>query len=141
MPGKPLRMHVERRREHQNMRVFRPLQMRQAGFRREKRSARIDAEHQVETFQFSFLDRRQRNRAGIVDANIDAAEAFDGLRHGAFDVIFVANIAAQREGHSTGRFDFLRGRMDRAFEFGIGVNRLGGDRDIGAVARRPLGDG
>ena len=57
-------------------------QVRQAGLRAEIGAAHVDAEHQVEALHRRCRRRREADGAGVVDQDVDAAEALDGLRHG-----------------------------------------------------------
>ena len=54
---------------------------------------------------------------------------------GGDDVGFVADVDDQRQRLAAGLFDFLGGGVDRAGQFRIGIGGLGGNRDVGAVAR------
>src|SRR5262249_44451287 len=78
--------------------------------------------------------RCQRNRARVVDDNVERAEARNGLGNRALDRALVAHVDNQRQGLAAGLFDCLRRRIDRAFELVMRGLRLGCDRDIGAVA-------
>ena len=85
--------------------------------------------------------RAERQRTGIVDADIDAAESGDGRLDGAGDLLLEADVARERESPPARRLDLGGGRIDRAFELGMRFLRLGDDGDVGAVARGTLGDG
>jgi len=108
------------------MRIFGALQMRQAGLRDEERAARVDAHHQVEALHVGRFGGRQGNGAGIVRA---------------LHLLLIADITDDRQCHAAGILDFLGGSVDRAFQFGMRLGRLGGDRHTGAIARRTLGNG
>jgi len=75
----PLCLHVERRRQHQDVRVIGLLQMRDAVFRHHEGAAGIDTHHQVEPLHVGSLRIGQADGAGIVDADVDAAELGDRL--------------------------------------------------------------
>ena len=80
----PFLLHVERRRQHQDVRVARLQQMREGVFRHHEGAARIDLMHQVEAAHVGLRDRRERDGAGIVDHDVDAAEMRRGLSIAAF---------------------------------------------------------
>src|SRR6185369_656981 len=136
----PLRMHVERRRYHQNMRVIGTLQMRQARLRYEKSAPRIDGVHQIEAFYFRLLERCEGNGAGVVDAYIDAAEFRDRLLDGVLNLVLVTDIAGNRQRSSAGPFNLLSGRVDRTFQLRIRLRGLGGNCHVGPILRGALGD-
>jgi hypothetical protein len=121
--------------QHQNVRVRRLIQMRDAIFRHHEGAARIDAHHQVEPLHVGGLRGRQADGAGIVDADIDAAEFGDGLFNRVHHLRFVPDIADHGQRLAAGGLDIVGGGVDRAFQFRMRLGSLGGDRDIGAVAR------
>ena len=49
---------------------------------------------------------------------------------------FLAHVDGERQRVAAGLFDLRRGGVDGAFELGMRIDRLGGDRDIGAVGAR-----
>ena len=84
----------------------------------------------------SCLGPRQVDRAGVVDADVDAAEALDGLRDGAASTcVVVADVADDRQRAAAGRLDLLGRRVDRALELGVRLGGLRDQRDVRAVAR------
>ena len=97
-------------------------------------AARINLMHQIEALHVGLGDRGQRNRARVVDDDVERAEARHGLGDRALDRGLVADVDHQRQGQPAGLFDCRRRRMDRAFELGMRGLGLGRDRDIGAVA-------
>ncbi len=131
----PFGLHVERRRQHQDMRIVRLLQMRDAVFRHHEGAAGIDAHHQVEPLHVGGLRIGQADGAGIVDADIDAAEFGDGLVDRRHHLRLVADIAQDRQRLAAGGADLLGGGVDGALELRMRLGGLGGDRDIGAVPR------
>ena len=74
MRREPFGAHVEGRREHEDVRVRCPLQMRQAGLRAQKSSARVDSHHQVVALHRRLQRAGEADRAGVVDQDVDAAE-------------------------------------------------------------------
>ena len=139
--GKPFFLHVEGRRQHQDMRVLRLQQIGHGQFRDHERAARVDGMHQVVALHVGGLRIGQRYRAGIVDDNVDAAEF---LRRGLQrlpDLGLFADIDEQRQGLAAQSLDVLRGGIDRAGQFGVRLGGFGGHRDIGPVARGTQGNG
>ena len=110
--------------------------MRQAGLRHEQRAARVDAEHEIDAFEVGLVERRERDRAGVVDADVEAAERLDRLGHRRLHLILEADVAGDRQRAPARLFDLGGSRVDRPFELRMRLGGLGGDRDIGAVARR-----
>ncbi len=134
---KPALLHLQRRGDRQQMRVGGLQQMRQGLLRHQEAAAGIDRVHQVKALERRGEDRRQVDRAGIVDADVDAAKARYRRRHGGVDLFFEADIAQQRQRMPTGRFD-LRGRgVDRARQDRVRQVGLGGDCHVGPVLGRP----
>ena len=82
MGPEPARAHVQRRREHQHMLIGGALQMRDAGLGRQERAARVDLVHQVIALHVGGFGAGQLDGRGVVDADVDAAEAFCGPLHG-----------------------------------------------------------
>ena len=56
-----------------------------------------------------------------------------GLVERVFHRRFVAHIDGERQRLAAGLFDLCGGGVDGAFELGMRIDGLGGDRDIGAV--------
>jgi hypothetical protein len=81
-----------------------------------KVAARIDLMRQIEALHIGLSDRGERNRACVVDNNVDRAEAPRGLIDRALLVTHVDN---HRQGMAASLFDCLRRRMDRPFELGM----------------------
>ena len=128
----PFRLHVERRRQHQDMRVRGLLQMRHAIFRHHEGAAGIDTHHQVEPLHVGCLRIGQADSAGIVDGDIDAAEFGDGLVDRCDHLGFsrMSQITAMP---AAGGADLVGGGVDRTLEFRMRLRRLRRDRDVGAV--------
>ena len=63
------------------------------------------------------------------------------LRHGGLDLLVEANVARNGERLSARRLDLRGGGVDRAGNFRVFGDALGGDDDIGAVARGAQRDG
>ena len=77
----------------------------------------------------------QRNRAGIVDYDIDAAERRDSFIERGADLCFVPNVDGQRQRLAASLLDLGSGGEDRAGKFWMGLGRLRGNGDVRAVAR------
>jgi len=107
--------------------------MRDAGFGHQVGAARIDLVHQVEALHRGRFGTRQRDGAGIVDADVDAAKSRDTRFHCCMNLILGADVTSQRQRLAAGAFDLLGGPIDGAGQARIGGHRLGGDGDIGAV--------
>ncbi len=109
--------------------------MRDAVFRHHEGAAGIDAHHQVEPLHIGRLRIGQADGAGIVDADIDAAEFRDGLIDRRDHLRLVADIAKDRQRLAAGGADIVGRGVDGALEFRMRLRGFRGDRDIGAVAR------
>src|SRR5712692_850114 len=92
MRPEPPRVQVERRRQRQDMRVGRALQMRQAGARAEISAAQIDADHQVEALHRRLERAGEADGRGVVDEDVDAAEALDRRLDRAHHLVFLADV-------------------------------------------------
>ena len=83
---------------------------------------------------------REVDRARVVDADVDAAEALGRLRDGVRDGVGVAHVADDRQRLPAGRLDLLGGGVDRAGQLRVGLGGLGQQRHVGAVAGRAQRD-
>ena len=137
--AEPFRIERRRRREHQHLRhaagARRRLQRGQAGLRAGIGAADIDAEHQVEALHRRGERAGEADGAGVVDQDVDAAEGLDGPRDGGRDRLLVADVAGEGQRAPAGGLDLRRGGVDRAGQLRVRRLGLGGDRDVGAVAR------
>ena len=102
--------------------------------------AHVDGEHQVEPLHRRRECSGEEDRAGVVDQDVDAAELGDGRRHRRLDLRLVAQVGGEGQGAAAVGFDLGGGGVDRAGQPGMGFGRLGEDRHVRAVARRPPGD-
>jgi hypothetical protein len=123
------------------MRVRRIRQMRDAELRGQISAARVDLVHEVEALHVRLGRLRQIDGAGVVDQDVDAAELLRGLRDGCGELGIVADVAKDRQPLAAGFVDLLGRGVDRAWELGMRLGRLGGNGDVRPVARRPQGDG
>ena len=112
-----------------------------AYFDTRKAAAGVDLIHQVEAAHIGFDDRGAGHRARIVDHDVDAAEGFHGALDRGLHLRLVAHIHDKRQGLAAGAGDLLGGGEDRTRQLGMRLFGLGGDRDVGAVARRSQRDG
>ena len=115
--------------------------MRDAGLSAQEGAARIDALHQIVA-----LDRRleragQIDGARVVDEDIDAAEGLDGPGDRVIDLGLLADVDLERQRLAAGRLDLLGRAVNGAGQLGMRLDGLGGDRDVGAVARGAQRDG
>ena len=116
------------------------LQMRDAVFRHHEGAAGVDAHHQVEALHVGCLRVGQADGAGIVDADIDAAEFGDGLVDCRDHLRLVPDIAEHGQRLAAGGADLIGGGIDRALELRMRLGGFRGDRDVGAIARGPQRD-
>ena len=100
-----------------------------------ERAARIDLVHEIEALHICCLAIGQRDRARIVDDDVDAAEMLRGFIQSAAHGRLVAHIDSDRQRIAARLLDVFGGGVDRAGQLGIDLCGLGSDRDIRAVAR------
>jgi len=91
--------------------------------------------HQVEAAHVGVNERSARDRARIVDHDVDAAEGGDRLLYGGFHLLLVAHVDHERQRRAAGRGDLLGGGEDGARQLRMRRVGLGGNGDVGAVAR------
>ena len=77
----------------------------------------------------------QADGAGIVDADVDAAEFGDGLLDRLHHLRFVADVAQHRQRLAAGGAHLVGRGVDGALQSRMRLGGLGRDRDIGAVTR------
>ena len=90
--------------------------------------------HEIKALHVGRLRIRQRNRAGVVDYDIDAAERRESLIERGADLCFVPNVDGQRQRLPAGLLDLAGGGEDRAGKFWMGLGRLRGNGHVRAVA-------
>ncbi len=140
----PARRHVERRRHRQHLRIAAARgardDVRQARLRAGVGAAQVDGQHQVDALHRRRPRAGQADRAGVVDQDVDAAEARDALGDRGSNHCLVANVARHRQRVAAGGLDRSGRGMDRSGQARIRFSRLGGDDHVGAVARRAQRD-
>jgi hypothetical protein len=67
--------------------------VRQAGLRHQEGAAGVDLVHEVVAFHGGIEGTPQEEGAGVVDADVDAAEGFDGFVDGVLDGLVVADVS------------------------------------------------
>ena len=93
--------------------------------------------HQVVAAHIRCLAGGQRDRAGIVDGDINAAERLRRFGQGRLDRRILADIDHQRQGFAAGLFDLLGCAVDRAFKLGVRLSGFRRNDNIRPVARGP----
>ena len=131
----PFRRHVERRRQRQDVRVRGLLEVRDARLRHQERAARVDLVHQVEPLHVGGERAGQLDGAGVIDADVDAAEPLERLLHRLCDLRLLADVAQHRQRLASRRFDLVRRRVDRARQLRMRLRGLRRDRHVRAVLR------
>jgi hypothetical protein len=120
--------------------VFRIPEVGQARLGDQERAPRVDPVDEVVALHRRLANRPQRQRARVVDADVDTAERGDGRGDGALDLLLEADVAGKRQRAASRRFDLGSRGLDRPLELRVGLLRLGNDGDVGTVTRRALGD-
>jgi hypothetical protein len=91
--------------------------------------------HQIEALHRGGCRRRQANRTGVINQDIDAAEGLYGLIDSGVDLRLLADIADTGQGPAASPLDFRSGGIDGALQLGVRLGRLGRDDDVRPVAR------
>jgi hypothetical protein len=141
MRREPPRVEIERRRNHQHVRVGRAGQVRQTGLRTHEGAAGVHLMHQVEPLDRRVPRARQADGGGVVDEDVDSAERLDGPGHGLLDVRLVPDVDGDRERTPTCPFDIFRGALNRTRQLRMRRGGLCSDDDLRAIARGPQRDG
>ena len=98
-------------------------------------AARIDLVHEIETAHVGLGNAGKLDGAGIIDDDVERTERRRSFVDRVLHRLFVAHVDHERQGAAARLLDLLGGAVDRAGELGMRRLGLGGDRDIGAVAR------
>ena len=91
-------------------------------------------QHEIEPFRRRRCGAGEADRAGIIDENVDAAEARNTRRDGLRDLLLAANVADHGQRLPARRHNLLRRAINRAGQFGMRLVGLGGDDDIRPIA-------
>jgi hypothetical protein len=114
--------------------------VRQGRFRAEEGAAGVDLVHEVVALHLGVQRVGERDRARVVDADVDAAEGRDALLDRGADLLLVADVADDRQRLAAGGGDLLGGAEDRPRQLGVRLGSLRREDDVGAVAGEPRGD-
>lgn len=72
--AKPVRVEIQWRREREDMRVVRPVKVRQHRAGHKEGAPRVDIEHEVEPFERELPDRLEREGGGVVHERVNASK-------------------------------------------------------------------
>ena len=123
-----------------NVRILGVEQMLQTRLRAEIRPAHVDCVHQVEPLHRRIERPRQKDRAGVVDEDIDAAKCLDRLCHSGSDLLLKPNIAHTRQRLPTGGFNLLTSAEYRSRQLWMRSVGLPNNGYVCAVPRSPQRD-
>ena len=87
-------------------------QVLERGLAEDEGAARVDLLHQVEALHLELRHRREVDGGGVVDDDVDAAEALGGLLDRCGDPVGVADVADDRQRPPAHLLDLLRGGVD-----------------------------
>ncbi len=107
--------------------------MRDGLLRAEIGAAHVDLVHQVEAFHWRFEGAGEADRRGVVDQDVDAAEALDGRGDGCLDLRLVADIGGDREASTAGSLNIGGRGMDCPRQLRMRFGGLRRDDDVCAV--------
>jgi len=92
--------------------------------------------HEIKSFQGRRQSAGQADGAGIIDKNINPAKSFDRLLHGPLNLFLRSNIHGAGQGFSPGGLHSGGRTMNCPGQFGMRLDGLGGNDNIGALASR-----
>src|SRR5439155_11117478 len=127
--------------ERQHVGVGGGAQVGQGGAREQERAAGVDVEHEVVAAGVEIGDRRQVDRAGVVDHEVDTAEALDRGVDESGDVVLVSDVADNCQRGAAGALDLGGGGVDGARQPRVGLVGLCEQGDVGAGPGDRDGDG
>ena len=136
----PLLLHIERRRDHEDVRIGRLLQISNRPFRYHERTARIDLMHEIKAAHGDLRRGLKLEGACIIDHDIDAAELRRCFGERTLHHCFLAHVDHEWQRLAAGALDLLGHGVDRAFELRNRFRRFGRDRDVRAITRGPQRD-
>ncbi len=131
--AEPARRHVQWGREVEDVWIVGLEQMGQTRLGAEEGSARVDLLHQIVAFHRCLEGSGQADGAGVVDQNIDPAEALDGPGDALQNLRIDPNVHHQRKRVAASPLDLLGGGEDGAGQLGMRLGGLGSDCDVGPV--------
>ncbi|MNI72302.1 hypothetical protein D3C73_1282360 [compost metagenome] len=137
--GEPFRVQVQRRGQVEDV----PgglLQVGQGGLAAQQYGAGVDLMHQVEALELQVRNASQLDGACVVHRRIDTAEMLIGLGQGLMHGNLVTHVHLQGQRPATGGLDFLGNTVNRPRQLGVRLGTLGGNHDIGAIARGAQGN-
>ena len=118
------------------MRVGGLSQVRQTRLGQQECAPDVDVHHQVELLGRELLGRVGGDGAGVVDADVDAAEVLDGGVDGARHVLFVAHVADHGHALAAGGLDLGDGGVHGAGQLRMRFGGLGQQHDVRAAPGR-----
>lgn len=101
----------------------------------DENGADIDCDHSVEIGERVIIHDAADENSGIIDKNVEAPEAVDGLCHGTLHRVGIGAVRLDRQRRSTGLRDLGDERLSVILRYGIGKG------DGRAIARQPPDDG
>lgn len=112
MITKPLGLHIERRREVEDVGVARLDEVRQAVLGDHEGSSDVNLVHEVVPLHVKLESSCQVDGRGIVDEDIYSAESIDNLLNALLDALLVPDVTLQRESLSACLLDLFRRGVD-----------------------------
>jgi hypothetical protein len=91
----------------------------------------IDRDHPIEICNVVVIRHATDVNSGIVDKNVDAAQAIDGLCHGSFHRVGIGTVGLDRQRRPAGLLDLGGKRLRAILRCGIA------EGDVRAIARQP----
>ncbi len=139
--GEPTRLKVQRRRQGEDVRILTFAPQRHVGPGDEECSPQIDLLQQVKPFHVDIQRAREIDRRCVVYADIDTTKVCGSGGNSCFNGIRVTDVQLNRQCNATCRFDRFRGTENSARQFGVRLNGLRGNCDIGTIAGSPQRNG
>ena len=115
MIGKPFRLHVKRRRNVQDMRIFGLEKMRQAVFGDHKGTSNVNLMHEV-VFLHGLIDGVDEvDGWSVVNKNINSSKSIDDFLNTFLNTFFTSDVTLKRKGFSTFLLDLFSCCVDGAY--------------------------
>jgi len=86
----------------------------------DENGADVDGDHSVEIGEREIIHDAADQNPGIIDKNVEAPEAVDGLCHGTFHRLGIAAVGLDRQCRSTGLLDLGDERLRAILGYRIG---------------------